>query len=197
LRVWIKHSISFLIGIAVAALMWAPWGWRNLVIYGSLTAESMANVPRAWSSIGQAVFGSLYYMHNSFWSVSGIHNNVYGIYPRVGLVISFLVAGGWLVGLAKRWRETLLLAGQQIEIAMAMLLTILVNAALVLRFGILYGQAQGRFLFPLLLPIALLLGTGLRAPQILSVNRTRIHMAGIQITYLVSFAAYSLGTFPR
>lgn len=93
----IRLAIPFLLPIAVAALMWVPWGWRNLIVYGSLTAESVANVPRAWPSIQKAVIGSLYYMHNSFWSVSGIYNNVYGIYPRVGLGFSLAVAGEWLV----------------------------------------------------------------------------------------------------
>jgi hypothetical protein len=195
--VLVRHAIPFLITIAVAALMWAPWSWRNLVIYGSLTAEAVANVPREWPSTGHALSASLHYMHNSFWSVSGIYNNVHGTYHRIGIGISLIAAGGWLVGFAKRGKEALLLAGRQIGITLAMILAIFVNAALVLRFGVLYGQAQGRFLFPLLLPIALLLGTGLRLPQILPVDRARIHLAGIQIVYLVSFTAYSLGTFPR
>ena len=196
-RILVRLALPFLLPIAVAALMWVPWGGRNLLLYGSLTAESIANVPLEWPSIQEAVTGSLNYMHNSFWSVSGIYNNVRGTYPRVGLWISFAVAGGWLVGLARRGKDTLLLAGKQIEITVVMILSILINAALVLRFGVLYGQAQGRFLFPLLLPIALLLGTGLRALQLLPAHRARVHLAGIQIVYLVSFTAYSLGAFPR
>lgn len=97
LRALVKRSIPFIITVAVAALMWVPWGWRNLLLYGRLTAESIANVPLEWPSIREAVTGSLYYMHNSFWSVSGIYNNVRGTYPRVGLWISLAVAGGQLL----------------------------------------------------------------------------------------------------
>jgi hypothetical protein len=197
LRIVVRTIGPPLLSAAVAALMWAPWGWRNVVIYGSLTAETVANVPRNWDSTRQAVLGTLHYMHHSFWSVSGIYNNVRGAYPRIGLGISIAATGGWLVGLARRWRETVLLAGRQMGITIAMILATSVNVLLVLRFGVLYGQGQGRFLFPLLLPITLLLGVGMRAYRVLSENQARLHLAGMQITYLVSFTAYSLAVFPR
>ena len=194
---WPRELLHLALTGALAALLWAPWGWRNLQVYGSLTAEGVANVPRAWKSTAEGVSATLRYMQDSFWAVAGIYNNVRGAYPVVGRWIGIAAAAGWVYGLSARRWETLLLAGRKVGVTAAMVLALAVNAVLVFRFGVLYGQGQGRFFFPLLLPIALLLGVGLRAVQLVPAEKARLHLAGIQIAYLVSFLAYSLAVFAR
>jgi hypothetical protein len=72
-------------------------------------------------------------------------------------------------------------------------LAILFNVMLVLRFGYLYGMGQGRHLFPLLYPIALLLAWGLK---FIPATNATVHVTGFWITYAVTFEAFSCSRFP-
>src|SRR5262249_25943060 len=56
-----------LLTLTVAAALFAPWAWRNQVVYGSLTAENVANIRQPWDSLPKAVFDTLSYMQDSFW----------------------------------------------------------------------------------------------------------------------------------
>lgn len=187
--------VYLMIVVTVSALIWLPWATRNLYVYGSITAEHVANVPVAWPTMAVAVYGTLSYMSGSFWSVSGIYNNVHSVFPQVGMPLSIFSLSGLIYALWSGKRLNAVFASElDGRFLIAMSLSIAVNVLLVLRFGILYGQGQGRFLFPLLLPISLFLGIGLCFYQIKNFG---IHLSGFFITYAVTFTLFSLGSFPR
>ena len=75
----------------------------------------------------------------------------------------------------------------------ALLMAVLVNVGLVLRFGYQFGMGQGRHLFPVLFPISLALAWGLRP---LPIKHPTVQAAGFWVTYAVIFTAYSLARFP-
>jgi hypothetical protein len=75
-------------------------------------------------------------------------------------------------------------------------LAVIANIILAMRFGMLYDQGQGRFLFPLLIPLALFLAfglTSLRLPEY--VKDSHIHTIGFFVLYVTAFTSYSLGYF--
>ena len=67
------------------------------------------------------------------------------------------------------------------------------NVVLVLHFGYLTGMGQGRHLFALLHPIALMLAFGSRS---LALQNSIARVAGFWITYAVAFVVFSLCRFP-
>lgn len=201
---WLRKSISivealahFSLIVTIAMLLWLPWGIRNLLIYGDLTAESVANVPREWPSLWHGLLDSLHYIEESFWAVSGIYNNIRFV-PTVGRLVTYLALAGLVYGLLQGKRQMYdFFTGPRGDFMAAMLLAIIVNIALVLRFGVLYGQAQGRFLFPLLIPIACLMAVSfamLEADRYLP--KAHVHVGGLFAVYALSFFAYSMANFP-
>ncbi len=181
--------------IAIAAFIWGPWAWRNNHLYGSITAEEVANIPMHWPTAHYAVVSTLQYMQSSFWAVSGIYNNISFFFPAIGALIFCFACIGPLFGRISKREKLALLIPKDSTIIFALGLTIVVNAILVFRFGVLYGQGQGRFLFPLLIPISLLLAIGLRVFPISDRQNAPIHLVIFFSTYALSFMLFSLTMF--
>ncbi len=74
-----------------------------------------------------------------------------------------------------------------------MALAIIVNVILILRFGFLYNQGQGRFLYPMLIPISVFIATAINA--IFDTKKAYVHAIGLLVSYLLSFTGFSLGVF--
>ena len=185
------------IATVVAAALASPWLVRNHLVYGSLTAESVANIRQSWHSAAEAVLGTLTYMQESFWAVSGVYNNVRFFYPFVGRHVGYFAGLGLLIGLAFRRDRLRQALPANRDLVAALALGLVANAMLVMRFGILYGQGQGRFLFPLLVPAALTLGIGLRMFPVTDREDASLHLAGGFLAYASSFTLYGLVIFPR
>jgi hypothetical protein len=181
----------------VVALLAAPWLHRTLTVYGSLAAENVGNIRQSWSSASEAVLGTVTYMQDSFWAVSGVYNNISFNYPFWGRHVAYVAGLGLLIGFAFKRDRLLRSMPPDRTLAGALALGLVLNAALVLRFGLLYGQGQGRFLFPLLLPAALAVSTGLRVFSITDREDAALHFSGFFLTYGSSFTLYSLMVFPR
>ena len=137
------------------------------------------------------------YLSESFWSVAGIYNNVEYL-PQLGIAFGAIAAAGlvWRAFTAQHQEVALSPCCKQYLTAMAA--AIALNLVLTARFGYLYNQGQGRFLFPLLIPIAVLMALGLqalapRAPG----ERVPGLVAAFFSTYVLSFAAYSLAAFAQ
>lgn len=183
----------FITAAAVATLLVLPWVVRNVLIYHSITAEHVANVPREWPSYLFALYHVLKGMLFTFWSASGIHNNVKSLFPAVGGLLTILATVGFIVTFRSAGRMKEVISDErQRRFFVAMGIAFLVNVVLVARFGFLYAQGQGRFLYPLLLPEALFLGIGLRFYRLRNLD---IHTAGLFLTYCIGFTLYSLITF--
>ncbi len=76
---------------------------------------------------------------------------------------------------------------------LAMALTIVLNLILVVRFGFLYNQGQGRFLYPMLIPISIFMASGIKS--ISDSKKAFVHAIGFLVSYLLSFTGFSLAVF--
>jgi 4-amino-4-deoxy-L-arabinose transferase-like glycosyltransferase len=194
LRATVARLTSVLTPAFVIAM---PWYIRNIYIYGDITAENIANISKRWSSTSQAILETQHILKESFWSVSGIFNNV-KFFPSIGMYLTYFASAGLLYGLFSKentlW-NFLNVHGRAFIIAT--LAAILVNLVLVVRFGLLYNQGQGRFMFPLLIPIALLLSTGIQSLDVEKyVRNAPIHGVGLLSIYVLSFTGFSLSMPP-
>ncbi len=181
-----------------AMLLWLPWGIRNVTLYGDLTAEKIANVRWPWASPLQAAYSTQDLMKISFWSIAGQYNGIM-FYPGRGLALTYLALLGIAEGLLTRDRPLArLLAGDRGSFLLACALGIVFNLALVFRFGILYGQGQGRFLFPMLIPVALAIAGGLALLGIPKLSRNMpIHFLGFFAIYVFPFVGYCFDCITR
>jgi hypothetical protein len=177
-----------------AMVIWSPVAIRNLTVYGSVTAEDVANVPRAWESLYAALATTSVYMHDSFWAVAGVFNNVW-FYPQIGRFIALVGFAGLAYATLFKREMAASLVGRNRSVLLAAGLAIAVNVVLVYRFGLLYGQGQGRFLFPLLIPLSLLLAIGFRVLPVSSSKRAHLHVAGFFVTYALAFTCFCLAVF--
>jgi 4-amino-4-deoxy-L-arabinose transferase-like glycosyltransferase len=139
--------------VAGAALLASPWYLRNQAVYGGLVPLEIANVP--WADRPPAAEAAVWtagYAARTFWVALGRHNEVevsalrpllYGL----GALTLFAFAGWVRRGAGSRNR------GER-PLALAAWAGLVLLAAFTGSFGWRYRQAQGRFLFPLLAPLA-------------------------------------------
>ncbi len=185
------------VSLAVAAVLWAPLGWRNWMLYHSITGEGAANVRRAWPSLFYAVAATTRKLLDSFWAVSGLHNDVRGLFPVVGWLVSALAASGLIYCFWQQWRRGPAWTEKQAGLLIGFVGAILVNLGIAIRFSLLYGQSQGRFLFPMLAPIALGIAVGLKCWPFIRAKEWSVHVTGFFITYAIMFTCYSLARFAQ
>jgi hypothetical protein len=170
-----------------------PWYIRNLYIYGDITAEKVANIPMLWDSIYTALIRTLVVMQQSFWAAAGIYNNVVFL-PTIGICLTYLAIAGICYGVISKTESfwNILDVRNNYFIA-AISMAIVVNLILVARFGILYNQGQGRFLFPLLIPISLFMAVGITFFGIEKrTSNAALHAVGFFATYILAFTGFSL-----
>jgi 4-amino-4-deoxy-L-arabinose transferase-like glycosyltransferase len=190
-RTAIRHLA---VALGLATLMYLPWALRNWRLYATLTPEYLATDRLPWPSFLYGVASAVHNLAKTFWSVSGLSNDVGYPFPLLG----FGALGLWWVGQqtlvpperavdATNWKRNGPLLG-------AFLLALGFNLLLVLRFGYLFGMGQGRHLFPLLFPVALVLAAGWRK---LPVKALGLWATGFWVIYAVSFTLFSLSRFPR
>lgn len=199
-ELWMKRiswntGMTFLaLALGSAFLIYLPWAIRNWQVYHTLTPEFAVVDAIKWPSFAYGCASAAHNLLKTFWAVSGIANDVGYPFPLLGML--FLVAGlgAGQLGLQRKRPFDALHSAANRPLLTAMWIGVVISVLLVLRFGYLFGMGQGRHLFPVLFPIALLLGSWLRA---LSVKKLEVHVAGCWIVYAVTFAAFSLARFPR
>lgn len=178
--------------LSIAALIYLPWALRNWRVYGTFTPESLSAVPKSWPSIIYGLASAAHNLIKSFWSVSGIANNIG--YPLAVIGIVFMLLAFY--GLLHRWNQVpdcVDLITKRLSLLTALAIAVLGNVALVLHFGYQTGMGQGRHLFGLLFPIALTVACGART---LVYQNSFLRVAGFWITYALAFLIYSLLRFP-
>lgn len=194
-RLSLRAAFAYLalsLGLAFAAYL--PWAIRNWQVYHTLTPEFFVVDQVKWPSFAYGVASAFHNLVKSFWAVSGIANDINYPFPLVGMLLLVVCLGAGQIGIRRKKSFDPLHRAKNAPMLVAIWLGLAINVALVLRFGYLFGMGQGRHLFPLLLPIALLLGNWLRP---LNVPRLAAHIAGGWICYALTFLAYSLTRFPR
>jgi hypothetical protein len=136
-------------------------------------------------------------IHNlikSFWSVSGIANDVGYPFAAIGIVFMMLSFVGLFLWLTGVQRHRPLSSHPPSPLFASLAVAIAMNVCLVLRFGYVNGMGQGRHLFVLLFPVALVLAVGSRS---LALQNSAARVAGFWITYSVAFTVFSLCRFPH
>jgi 4-amino-4-deoxy-L-arabinose transferase-like glycosyltransferase len=181
--------------LGLAALFYSPWAARNWHVYGTFAPEDLSAAAKTWPSPVDGLLSAGHNLVKTFWSVSGISNNIGYPFPLFGMSFGLICVAGLALG----WKQnpksvTTSLAGSHAPLLAALGFALLVNVGLVLRFGYLYGMGQGRHLFPLLYPIALVLAVGLR---FVPARNPAVPVIGFWITYTLAFTAFSLCRFPR
>lgn len=179
----------------LAALIYSPWAARNWRIYGSFMPEGLSVATKTWPSMVDGLISAAHNLTKTFWSVSGISNDIGYPFPLFGMGFALFAFAGLAIGWKQAPRPVRdWMNSPNALITAALALAVLINLVLVLRLGYFYGMGQGRHLFALLYPIALLLAVGLR---FVPARNPAIHLAGFWITYALAFQAFSLSQFPR
>jgi 4-amino-4-deoxy-L-arabinose transferase-like glycosyltransferase len=180
----------------IPTLLFAPCGIRNINLYNSVFAVNMSNIPFDWPSLPTAVKYILETVITTFWATSGIHNNI-KFMPKISELITYILLACFLFSLLSRQKSNALQFLQETKLfILASAGTFILNIVLVLQFALLYRQSQGRFLFPSLIPIAILIAIGVMVwvpPK--KVNAFSVYVGGIFVTYAVSFTVYCLSAF--
>jgi len=182
------------VALGVASLIYLPWAIRNWVVYGWLSPEHMSPAHKVWPNLAYGLASTTHNVFKTFWSVSGISNDVGYPFPLIGMALLALCFATTQMGAVNRPNASALNWSVNRSLMIAFACAALVNALLVLRFGYLFGMGQGRHLFAVLCPLALFLAAGLRR---LPVPHLEIHAAGYWLTYALTFVAFSLCRFPR
>ncbi len=196
-RDWRPTLLDVALGAAVAAAIWSPLVARNLMVYGSVTAEDIANVPRTWATTAEGFLATMKYISVSFWATAGVYNNIKGNFYFLGSVLTALSTMGWI----KYWRHKTkertapFFASESFPFYSALG----VNFLLVIRFGLKYDQGQGRFLFPMLTAVGLFLSGGIA--HLCKARRPKqstlwLAMLGF-ILWATSFVFYAMSKAPR
>ncbi|HEX5218951.1 MAG TPA: hypothetical protein VFZ59_05240 [Verrucomicrobiae bacterium] len=177
----------------VAALIYSPWSFRNWYVYETFTPEDLSVVAKTWPSMMEGLLAAGHNLAKTFWSVSGISNNIGYPFPLLGLSYGFIAICGLVIGLKQNPEPLARFPALPMSSVYAAIgVAILVNVILVLRFGYLYGMGHGRELFPLLYPIAILLAWGVK---FIPARNPSLHVVGFWITYTLGFEAFSLARF--
>lgn len=190
---WRNALKQLTITLGLAGLIYLPWAIRNWQVYHTFTPENLVVTQIPWPSALQGIASAAHNLLKTFWSVSGLSNDVGYPFPLVGMALLALPVVAFALDSKPVEKSDALNAVENKSLLIAMLIAVVFTVALVLRFGYRFGMGQGRHLFPLLAPIALFLASWLGR---LSVKQLEIHAAGFWITYAASFAAFSLCRFP-
>ncbi len=195
---WVKQRRSLssallhlVVVLGCAALFYWPWAIRNWHVYGTFKPEYLVPWRVDWPSPFYGMASAVHNLLQSFWSVSGVSNNIGYPFPLVGMLflfLGFLCVGRSLTGMRSAFHH----AANDRLIA-AFLVAVFVNVLLVLRFGYLFGMGQGRHLFPVLYPIALILAWVWRH---LPSKNLELHTTVAWIIYAFAFQLFSLYRFP-
>jgi 4-amino-4-deoxy-L-arabinose transferase-like glycosyltransferase len=137
---------------AIAAAIAGPWYVRNLIVYGSITNMEMANgavVHNLWEPTTLVLF--LKSAINCFWVP--VTNIEAGMIRSVLNGLGALVLAALFFNFVRTWLR------KRSFTAQGVLLTtlFLINGAAYLSYNLHWTMADGRFLYPSLIPLSLLL----------------------------------------
>lgn len=180
----------------VPILMFAPCGIRNIILYKNVFAVNMSNLPFDWPSFPTAVKYISETVITTFWATAGIYNNIKFL-PKISGYITYILMACFFYSLLFRQKSSSVQFLQETkQFILASVAAVTLNIILVLQFALRYRQSQGRFLFPSLIPIAILIAIGVMGcvpPK--KLVAFSVYAGGIFITYAVSFTVYCLTAF--
>jgi hypothetical protein len=210
---WRRALLYLCTSMGVAIVLYGPWALRNWHIYHSFTPEQVWVTTKTWPSPIYGLASALHNLAKSFWAVSGKTNQFGYPFPLLGYAFLSLclILPRWKGGKKLAQSDATLnksegSAGPQVvahpdflNLAVngpflgACVVALLVNLALAVQFGYRLGMGQGRHLFPVLVPIAIILADRWRR---FPVKNLEPWTTALWIAYALSFQAYSLWRFP-
>ncbi len=179
--------------LGVATLVFLPRALWNFKVYGTFTPEFLVVTRIPWPSFLHGMVSAGHNLLKSFWAVSGITNNIGYPFPLPGMLLMALCVVAQQDGIHRARLGDDQKLGPSDAMMTALLVAVLVNIGLVLRFGYQFGMGQGRHLFSVLFPIALVLAWGLSP---LPIKYPAVQAAGFWVAYAVIFTVFSLHRFP-
>jgi hypothetical protein len=182
------------VAIALGAAIYFPWALRNLRVYGTFFPEQLSAVSKTWPSTAYGLASAIHNLIKSFWSVSGIANDIGYPFAAIGIVFMLLSFFGLFLELTGVQRRRALSGHPQFPLFASLTVAIAINVCLVLRFGYVNGMGQGRHMFVLLFPVALIIAVGSRS---LALQNSAARVTGFWMTYSVAFTIFSLSRFPH
>lgn len=190
---WSSSAARLGLSIAIAVLLYAPWAFRDWQLYATLNPELLKLTPKLWPSPLYGLGSCMHSVVKTFWAVSGASNDVGYPFPLPGMALLALCCLPLpdRVPAGRHWDALATPSVRAILFVFAFL--VLFTTALVLRFGFRCGMGQGRHLFPVFWPLALLLALRLRR---LPFKKLELHAVGFWVAYAVSFVVFSLCRFP-
>ena len=191
---WRNATQQLFVTLGLAGVIYLPWAIRNWQVYHSFMPENLVVSQIPWPSAMHGIASAAHNLLKTFWSVSGLSNDVGYPFPVIGMLLFVLPVMMFALDSKPVEKTDALNVAENKLLLVAMLVAVLIAVGLVLRFGYQFGMGQGRHLFPLLCPISLFLAAWLRR---LPVKKLEVHAAGFWITYAASFAVFSLCRFPR
>jgi len=190
---WSTGAAQLGVTLVIGGLMYAPWVLRNWHLYHTLTPELLADQPKVWPSAAYGIASAIHNLTKTFWAVSGVANDISYPFPLAGMLLLLLIfiAPHLAAKPALEFAAPEEKASRPVTVAFSF--AVLLYIALALKFGYFIGMGQGRYLFPVLFPIALLLAARLRR---LPVKNLELWLTGFWVAYAVSFMIFSLCRFP-
>lgn len=180
---------------SIAGLLIFPWALRNYRIYGSLTAIDVGNQLAVWPSLLKGYIVTFKYVFRSFWAAAGIYNNIGVQFFWPGIFITAAAIVGHLRAyIIRQKRPALFTRRREAPFLLLLAVPMMLQFILVLSFAVRYGQGQGRFLFPMIIPIALFYALGLVRSGIKKLNKWIVPFFTI---YSTAFTIYCLHVFSR
>lgn len=186
---------SVILVVFVISLIIIPFLLHNKGIYGVFIPLGIGAQFPNWDSISYGMYRAFKNLLNTFWGVAGMTNNIKFI-PAMALGNLFALVA--LYGIAK----SLLKKDSYIQKVMsarknfliAMVTSIIVGFVTVIYYGIIYGQAQGRFLFPLIIPIGIWMALGFKnvIGERVENYKFLINTIAVFVTSAVTFTVYTL-----
>ncbi len=193
-QVWKRASLALLALLLPALLLGLPWWARNVATYGGLDLLGLGrhehvvvDQPRSADFIARdgwyaTINNWLATTFHSFWGQFGwLAVPVDGrIYTALEL-LCIVVALGFCLWLIERWFERTPLAPAAILLACSGLLT----AGSMLWYNLSFYQAQGRYLFPALIPLGVAWTLGLAE----TLRRRNAALIGIALAVVTAIGA--------
>jgi hypothetical protein len=180
-----------------AMILFGPLALRNQELYGSVMGVTGIDYPEfPWSSGLHAFTHSCKFLMTTFWAVAGPWNGV-RFAPFIGMGLTGISLASLAYGVARHRRSLLDAVPREcLWYLVAAGVGIAVIVAATMRVGLIYNQAQGRFLFPYLVPIAIYFAASFKLTKLEPwLSRPHLHVAGFFSTYVLGFAAFVLTRF--
>jgi 4-amino-4-deoxy-L-arabinose transferase-like glycosyltransferase len=194
-----KNSVSYfrsviLVGFVVGLII-LPLLLHNKATYGAFIPLSVGAPFPNWDSPLYGMYRAFKNFFNTFWGVAGKTNDIKFIPAMLlGNLFALTSLYGIVKGLFKKDSYIQKVVNVKNSFMTAMLISVIIGFITVIYYGIVYGQAQGRFLFPLIIPVGIWMSLGLKnvIGERVENYKFLINTIAVFVISAVTFTAYTL-----